>query len=120
MVWWAVEVGEQCVLCIFVMYVFGLQHHPQPWAQHQRGQKNGCERHAARKRATCFQSCSWKLAGRVRRAESEVAVVPSIAGITEVVKQMLLFLHEEERLSLEAAIDRGVKNGWENTSVSDL
>lgn len=38
---------------------------------------------------------------------AEAAVVPSIAGITGAVKQMVLFLHKEERLSREAAIGRG-------------
>lgn len=73
----------------------------------------GNEQHVFRAAAGSWQDESGELS-------AEVAVVPSIAGITEVVKQMLLFLHEEERLSLEAAIGRGGINGWENTSVSDL
>lgn len=43
----------------------------------------------------------------VGKTSAEAAVVPSIAGITGAVKQMVLFLHEEERLSREPAIGRG-------------
>lgn len=158
MAWWAVEVGDQCVLCTFVTYFCHLYVGPL-WKRDAVSQSEYTETESkdlfgvylwcpvmmskpifvcrqmgrasappttlgtasvgTEKRLRVREQRVFRAAAGSWRDESgeliaEAAVVPSIEGITEVVKQMVLFFFSFRGEALPSG-----SHGWEKKKVGN-